>query len=167
MKGIEAKNYTKARPYSKILPATGRTLRYSTKSGDRIDSLTELRVISPKQYSEWATPVVPVIKKDGSVRLCVDFKVTLNPAICVDHYPIPRIEDLFASLAGGKLFSKLDLPSAYLQMPVALESRKLQFPLKKGYFAITVCPSGSPRPLHYFRKQWIKLSWGFQTLTAI
>nr|XP_055076377.1 uncharacterized protein K02A2.6-like [Misgurnus anguillicaudatus] len=107
-----------------------------------------MEVISPVQYSEWATPVVPVIKKDGSVRLCGDFKVTLNPAICVDHYPIPRIEDLFASLAGGQLFSKLDLSSAYLQMPVAHESRKLlTISTHKGLFVYNRLPFGiAPAP---------------------
>ncbi|RXN04226.1 putative protein K02A2.6-like protein [Labeo rohita] len=105
-------------------------------------------VISPIQYSEWATPVVPVIKKDGSVRLWGDFKVTLNPAICVDHYPLPRIEDLFASLAGGQLFSKLDLSNAYLQMPVAQESRKLlTISTQKGLFCYNRLPFGiAPAP---------------------
>ncbi len=59
------------------------------------------------EHSEWATPVVPVVKKDATVRLCGDFRVTINPVLCVDKYPIPRIEDLFACLAGRQRYSKL------------------------------------------------------------
>ncbi len=66
-----------------------------------INRVLELGVISPVTYSDWATPIVPVVKKNGDVRICGDFNVTVNPALCVERYPIPRIEDLFASLAGG------------------------------------------------------------------
>ena len=56
------------------------------------------------------------LKSDGSVRICGDFKVTLNSVSKLDHHPIPRIEDLFATLGGGKLFSKLDISQAYQQL---------------------------------------------------
>lgn len=125
MKGIEAKITLKPDHTPKFFQPRVVPYAIRPKVEAELTRLTEMGVISPMQYSEWATPVVPVIKKDGSVRLCGDFKVTLNPAICVDHYPIPRIEDLFASLVGSQLFSKLDLSSAYLQMSVAHESRKL------------------------------------------
>ena len=54
-----------------------------------------------------------------------DFKVTLNPVLEVDQYPLPRIEDIFAALSGGAQFSKVDLKHAYLQMEVAEDSRPL------------------------------------------
>ena len=62
--------------------------------------------------------MVPVVKSDGKIRLCGDYKVTINQASEVDKYPLPRINDLLASLAGGKYFSKLDLARAYLQIPL-------------------------------------------------
>lgn len=96
--------------------------------------LTDLGVISPVEHCDWATPVVPVSKKDGPVRLCGDFKVTINPALCVDKYPHPRIEDLFASLAGGQHFSKLDLSNAYLQMEVEESRKLLTISTQKGLF---------------------------------
>ncbi|KAL7865272.1 hypothetical protein SRHO_G00105190 [Serrasalmus rhombeus] len=87
-----------------------------------LECLQKQGVISPVKFSEWATPVVPVIKKKGGVRICGDFKVTVNPALCAEYYPLPHIEDLFASLAGGQRFSKLDLSHAYLQVPVSEKS---------------------------------------------
>ena len=77
-------------------------------------------VIKPVQFSKWAAPIVPVLKPDGSVRICGDYKVTLNQ----DTYPLLKIEDLFTTLAGGKLFSKMDLASAYLQIPLDEQSKE-------------------------------------------
>ncbi|XP_056144392.1 uncharacterized protein K02A2.6-like [Lampris incognitus] len=115
--------------------------------------LTDLGVISPVEHSDWATPVVPVNKKDGTVRLCGDFKVTLNQALCVDKYPIPRIEDLFASLAGGQRFSKLDLSNTYLQMEVVEESRKLlTIFTQKGLFCYNRLPFGIASAPALFQK---------------
>ena len=67
-------------------------------------------------HSEWAEPIVPVPKKDGRFHICGDFKVSINPALDVDQYPLPKPEDLFATLAGGTKFTKLDLSQAYHQL---------------------------------------------------
>ena len=69
-------------------------------------------IIERVGFAEWAAPIVPVVKKDGSVRICGDYKVTVNSAARLDTYPLPRIEDLFVSLSGGKSFTKLDLAHA-------------------------------------------------------
>ena len=71
-------------------------------------------VMESVQFSNWAAPLVPVTKKDGSVRLCGDYKLTVNRATKTDTYHLPRIESLFASLSGGTVFSKLDLSHVYL-----------------------------------------------------
>ncbi|XP_049886412.1 uncharacterized protein K02A2.6-like [Pectinophora gossypiella] len=73
-------------------------------------------VIEPVDCSDWATPLVPVHKKDGGLRVCADYKVTLNPVLMVDRYPLPTIQDVFANLAGGEKFSKIDLSQAYNQI---------------------------------------------------
>ena len=70
------------------------------------------------EHVQWAAPIVPVIKKDGSVCICGDYKVTINQASKNDTYPLPRIDDLFVSLAGGTIFSKLDLAHSYKQIPL-------------------------------------------------
>ena len=64
----------------------------------------------------------PIIKPDGSIRICGDYKQTINRASDCDKYPIPRTEDLFASLGGGESFTKLDLSNAYQQLVLSLKS---------------------------------------------
>ena len=71
----------------------GRRLELLRKEG--LDLYTA-NVISPVQFSRWAAPIVPVIKRNGAVRLCGDFKVTVNLVSPVDSYPLPKIEELFA-----------------------------------------------------------------------
>ncbi|XP_064469840.1 uncharacterized protein K02A2.6-like [Ornithodoros turicata] len=87
--------------------------------------LCEAGVLTPVTHSEWATPIVPVMKKEGTVRICGDFKVTLNQVCDVEQYPLPEIEDMFASLSGAKCFSKLDLRYAYQQIPLDEDSQKV------------------------------------------
>ena len=82
-------------------------------------------VIQPVKHSDWASPIVPVVKRDGSIRICGDFKITVNQVANRDIYPLPRSEDLFNKLAGGQAFSKLDLSHAYQQIVLSEESRKL------------------------------------------
>lgn len=54
-------------------------------------------VLEKCDFSEWATAIAPVSKNNESVRVCGDFKVTLNPVLEVDQYPLPRIKDIFAA----------------------------------------------------------------------
>ena len=96
-----------------------------SKVEDELNRLETDGVIVPVQHSDWATPIVPVLKPDGSVRICGDFKLTANVATKLETYPLPRINDLFTSLAGGQHFSKLDLSHAYLQLPLAEESQPI------------------------------------------
>ena len=86
---------------------------YHEKVEAELERLQSLGVISTVQFSNWAAPIVPVAKKDNTVRLCGDYKITVNQASSVDSYPLPQVEELFARLAGGKQFSKLDLSQAY------------------------------------------------------
>ena len=69
-------------------------------------------------------PVVPVVKQNGDIRICGDFKVSINSLLQVDQYPLPSVEDILATLAGGKKFSKLDLCQAYLPMEMEEDSKK-------------------------------------------
>ena len=73
--------------------------------------------IEPIPFSEWAAPIVPVLKSDKKlVRICGDFKVTINSPSWLKLYPIPKVDELFAELPGGQAFTKLVLSQAYQQI---------------------------------------------------
>ena len=109
-----------------------------------LDRLVEQGILSPVQFAEWAAPIVPVLKSDKkSVRICGDFKRTVNQASKVDKYPIPKIEDLFSSLSGGKSFSTLDMSQAYQQVILDESSKKLVvINTSKGLFQYNRLPFG-------------------------
>ena len=94
-----------------------------SKVEEELDNLQKDGVISPVEFSEWATPIVPIIKPTGKIWICGDYKTTLNPVMNVDQYPLPRIEDIFASLSGGQKFTKIDLRQAYTQMEMDEQSK--------------------------------------------
>ena len=85
--------------------------------------LEKATVIEKVPFSEWVAPIVPVPKADGKVHICGDYKVTVNPVLDVDCHPLPKPQELLATLAGGKKFTHLDLSSAYLQLELEAESR--------------------------------------------
>ena len=100
-------------------------------------------VIRPVAFSEWAAPIVPVLKASGDIRICGDYKVTINQAVKVDKYPIPNIDDLFTKVSGGQLFTTLDLSNAYQQVVLEEESRKLTtINTTKGLFEYVRLPYG-------------------------
>ena len=79
-------------------------------------------IIQPS-VSEYSSPLVPVKKKDGEVRWCVDFR-QVNERIVSDSFPIPHIEELVAKAAGFKIYSTMDCFSAYNHIRVHPGSRK-------------------------------------------
>ena len=93
--------------------------------------------------SEWAAPIVPVLKPDGTIRICGDYKITVNKAAKPYVYPLPRVEDLFATLAGGKTFTKLDLAHAYQQIPLEESSKQyVTINTHKGLYQYNRLPFG-------------------------
>ena len=90
-----------------------------------LERMVATSVIKPVCFSEWASPIVPVLKRNGQVRICGDFKQTVNPVLQIDKYPIPNIDDLYSKVSGGRYFKRLDLSNAYLQVPLDEQSQKL------------------------------------------
>lgn len=82
-------------------------------------------VITKTEKCEWGTPLVPILKADGGVRICADYKITINKHLVDIKYPLPRIDDVFDSLQGGIQYSKSDMEGAYHQFELDEESRKL------------------------------------------
>ena len=90
-----------------------------------LDQLQAEGIVVPIKVSDWATPIVPVMKKDGTIRICGDYKLTLNQATQTKVHPLPRIDKLFASLSGGTIFSTLDLSHAYNQLQLDDKAQEL------------------------------------------
>jgi hypothetical protein len=108
-----------------------------------LDRLVQEGILTPVQTSEWGTPLVPVLKPNGSLRLCGDYKITLNPYLEIDRHPKPRIEDLIANLLKGKIFSKIDLSQAYTQVLLHEESKKYcTISTTKGLYVYNRVPYG-------------------------
>uniref|UniRef100_H3AL86 ribonuclease H n=1 Tax=Latimeria chalumnae TaxID=7897 RepID=H3AL86_LATCH len=95
------------------------------KVNAELERLQKEGIIEPVEFADWAAPIVPVLTADRkTVRICGDFKTTVNRIAKVNSYPLPRIEDLYAKLSGGKKFTKLDLKNVYLQIELEEDSKK-------------------------------------------
>lgn len=90
-----------------------------------LERLEQIGVITSTETSSWGTPLVPILKPDGNIRICADYKVTVNRHLVDNRHPLPRVEEIFNALQGGCSFSKLDLESAYNQLELDESSRKL------------------------------------------
>jgi hypothetical protein len=90
-----------------------------------LDRLESKGIISKVKTSDWASPMVLVPKPNGKIRMCADFKVTLNKFLKVDQHPMPIPEDIFNNFTGCTVFCRLDLTEAYLQLKVHESSRGL------------------------------------------
>lgn len=123
VKDIQAKVTLKQNATPVFLKARPVPFSLLPKIDKEIERLVANGILEKVDRSEWATPVVPVQKANGEIRLCGDFKVTVNPNLIVDDHPLPTIDELFASMAGGDKFSKIDLRQAYLQLEVRPEDR--------------------------------------------
>ena len=107
----------------------------------QLDELMAKGYIRPS-VSPWGAPVLFVKKKDGSMRLCIDYR-ELNNVTVKNRYPLPRIDDLFDQLKGAGAYSKIDLRSGYHQLRVANEDiEKTAFRTRYGHYEFIVMPFG-------------------------
>ena len=132
-------------PHSVPMFCSARPVPYSMRPlvEEELEKLTSQGVIEPVTFSDWAAPIVPVLKADKkSVRICGDFSATVNKASRLDNYPIPKVEDLFAKLR-GVVFTKLDMSQAYQQLSLDDESKQyVVVNTHKGLFRFNRLPFG-------------------------
>ncbi|GJS67559.1 putative reverse transcriptase domain-containing protein [Tanacetum coccineum] len=108
---------------------------------EQLQELTDKGFIRPSS-SPWGAPVLFVKKKDGSFRMCIDYR-ELNKLIVKNRYPLPRIDDLFDQLQGSSIYSKINLRSGYHQLRVREEDiPKTAFRTRYGHYEFQVMPFG-------------------------
>ncbi|KAL3207280.1 hypothetical protein MRX96_039731 [Rhipicephalus microplus] len=113
-----------------------------------LDKLLQQGVLEPVDCAEWETPIVTPLKGNGDIRICADYKCTINKALQQHAYPVPVVSHVLASLSGGTIFAKLDLAQAYQQLPVTDESAAAQtivthrgaFRVRRLQFGVSVAP---------------------------
>ena len=128
----------------KFCKARSVPLALHEKVKEEIQHLVQEGILEPVEFSSWAVPTVTVLKHDKkSVCLCGDFCVTVNPVAKLDCCPIPKVDNLFAKLIGGRLFTKIDLTQAYWQIPLDEASKAYTvMNTHKGLFRYTRLPYG-------------------------
>ncbi|KAL5545187.1 hypothetical protein UlMin_008971 [Ulmus minor] len=107
----------------------------------QLQDLLDKKFIRPS-HSPWGAPVLFVKKKDGTLRMCIDYR-ELNKVTVKNRYPLPRIDDLFDQLKGATIFSKIDLRSGYHQLKIKEEDvPKSAFRTQYGHYEFLVMPFG-------------------------
>jgi len=132
-----------------------RSLPFAYREAVEIDlnRLLADEIIEPIDVSKWAAPIVVVPKPGGKVRICADFSTGVNQSIDIDKYPLPKPNDLFVALNGGKIFSKIDFAEAYLQVPLDDDSKEiLVINTHKGLFRFNRLPFGVASAPSIFQK---------------
>ncbi|GJY99468.1 putative reverse transcriptase domain-containing protein [Tanacetum coccineum] len=108
---------------------------------EQLQELSDKGFIRPSS-SPWGAPVLFVKKKDGSFRMCIDYR-ELNKLTIKNRYPLPRIDDLFDQLQGSSIYSKIDLRSGYHQLRVREQDiPKTAFRTRYGHYEFQVMPFG-------------------------
>ena len=125
------------KPKRKVLFSSSETI------DKELGRLEENEVIKKVDYSEWASPTVYAKKKNNKIRVFADLSTGLNECLSDHTYPLPTPEEIFSKLNGGKVFSKIDLSEAYLQVKVEEECTKYLtiHTLRRLLFGLKIAPS--------------------------
>ncbi|RWS21805.1 uncharacterized protein B4U80_01249, partial [Leptotrombidium deliense] len=125
------------------------------KVEESIQSLVKKGILEPVRSSKWASAIVSVLKPDGSIRICGDYKSTVNPHLRTDIHPMPTFNDVREKLGGNACFSKIDLEHAYQQFRLADEKSKELTTINThiGLFRYTRLPFGVSAAAAIFQRQ--------------
>ncbi|HBK71150.1 MAG TPA: hypothetical protein DDZ39_05755 [Flavobacteriaceae bacterium] len=131
---LDKDNPIKQRPYKAAYALKGEIKK-------QVEDMKHNKVIR-NSFSPWASPIVMVKKKDGTMRFCVDYR-KLNTVTRKDTYPLPRIDEMLDKLNNSKFFTSLDLQSGYWQIEISEEDKyKTAFTTGEGLYEFNVLPFG-------------------------
>ena len=152
---IELYDYTPIRQRPRRLPEP-----IANAVEEQCEELYSLDIIEPSK-SPWSAPIVPIRKKDGTIRLCVDYR-KLNQITVPDRYPLPAIGDMISGLGGVKYFTTLDLVRGYYQMPVEETSREFTaFSTPRHHWQFKRLPFGLKNAPAAFQREMQAVLSGF------
>ena len=148
------------------LPPRRVPLAHADKEKQAIEDMKAKGVIR-ESVSPWASPICLVSKKDGGVRLCVDYR-KVNELVKPDGFPLPRVQDCLDTVAGSKWFSTFDLTSGYYQVPLKEEDiPKSAFVCKYGHYEMTRMPFGLNSAASTFQRTMELALQGLQWITCL
>ena len=124
-------------------------------------------IMKVTEPTDWCAPIVPVTKKNGNVRLCVDLK-RLNAAVKREYYMLPNLDDIAPKLCGATVFSKLDAECGFHQIPLSEDSQKLTtFITPFGRYCYTRLPFGITSAPEIFQRRMSEVLAGQEGADAI
>ena len=101
VEGVKGKTYVDSSERPRFFNARPVAYALREKTERELDRLVQEGTLEPVEFSEWATPIVPTVKEDGTILICGENKQRINQVAKLDNYPIPNIEHLYATLGEG------------------------------------------------------------------
>ena len=149
-----------AKPFA-LFTARHVPLPLRDKVKQELEKMVDLGVISKVDVpTPWCAGMVVASKKNGDIRICIDFKL-LNNYVQREVHPLPKVDDVLAQLAGAKVFSKLDANSGFWQIPLAEQSRLLTtFITPYGRYCFNKLPFGICSAPEHFQKRMSQILEG-------
>lgn len=136
---------------------------YRQQVDDELEKLEKTGMIERVESASWGTPLVPVLKSNGQIRICANYKITVNPHLEDVNHPLPRIEEIWAALEGGQEFTKLDFRQAYHHLELEEETKMLlAWSTHKGVFKVNRLPFGSKPAVSIFQREVEKTLQGLE-----
>ncbi|XP_045453790.1 uncharacterized protein K02A2.6-like [Melitaea cinxia] len=133
------------------------------KVGAELDRMVRVGILKPVSYSKYASPIVAVLKKNNGVRICGDYSVSINKDLKIDSYPLPKINELCASLHNCRYFSKIDLSNSYNQFLLDDQSQEYTcINTHKGLFVYTRLVFGLANAPALFQRAMVQLLHGIE-----
>jgi transposase InsO family protein len=162
IKGVQCRVYVKPTAVPRNYPPRRLPPALLQPIKEQIQDMERQGVIKKVEDIDWCAPIVPVRKKNGTVRICVDFRL-LNEAIVRQPYQMPSLEDIITRLGGAKIFSSLDARSGYYQIRIEEESQKyLGFTTPIGRFKFMRLPFGISSAPEMYQKVMNHILQGLQ-----